>query len=91
MYSMLMYTVCVYTCMCVRTRDDLQQKHELQAIPEVLLDVLDLGTSLPQVGVTPCCERLGWERGGVGSGPEAREGGAALFCQDDCENLSTCL
>lgn len=41
-----------------RTWDDLQQQHEFEAIPEVLLDVLDLRAGLPKVGVAPRRERL---------------------------------
>lgn len=40
------------------TWDDLQQQHEFEPIPEVLLDVVDLRAGLPQVGVTPRRERL---------------------------------
>ena len=39
-------------------RDDLEEEHELEAVPEVLLDVLDLRPRLPQVRVHPCRERL---------------------------------
>ena len=38
--------------------DHLQEEHELQPIAEILLDVLDLGAGLPQVGVHPRGERL---------------------------------
>ncbi len=38
--------------------DDLQQEHELQAIAEVLLDVLDLSSGLSEVRVHPGGERL---------------------------------
>lgn len=39
-------------------RDDFQQQHQLQAIAEVVFDVLDAGAGLPQVTVAPCCEGL---------------------------------
>ena len=39
-------------------RDDLEEEHELEAVPEVLLDVLDLRPRLPQVRVHPCREGL---------------------------------
>lgn len=47
---------------------DLQQQHKFKAISEVLLNVLNLCPSLPQVGVTPSCEGLrgrreSWLRG----------------------------
>jgi len=38
--------------------DDLQQEHELQAIAEVLLDVLDLRSGLAEVRVNPGSEGL---------------------------------
>ena len=38
--------------------DDLQQQHQLQAVAEVLLDVLDGCAGLPQVGVAPGGEGL---------------------------------
>ena len=38
--------------------DDLQQEHELQAIPEVFLDVLDLCSGLAEVRVHPRSEGL---------------------------------
>ena len=38
--------------------NDLEQEHELESIPEILLDVLDLCSSLAQVGVDPCGESL---------------------------------
>lgn len=44
------------------TWDDLQQQHEFEAVPEVLLDVLNLRAGLPQVGVAPRRERLGGSR-----------------------------
>lgn len=40
------------------TGNDLQEQHELQAISEVLFDVLDLCPRFAQVGVAPGCERL---------------------------------
>lgn len=42
----------------MRTWNDLQQQHEFEAISEILLNVLDLCSSFPQVGVTPSCESL---------------------------------
>ena len=39
-------------------RDDLEQEHELEAIAEVLLDVLDLGAGLAEVRVDPRGEGL---------------------------------
>lgn len=42
----------------VFTWDDLQQQHEFQSIPEVLLDVLNLRSCFPQVRVTPSCKCL---------------------------------
>lgn len=44
------------------TWDDLQQQHEFQPIPEVLLDVLNLRACFPQVGVTPSCKCLQTEK-----------------------------
>ena len=44
-------------------RDDLEEEHELEAVPEVLLDVLDLRPRLPQVRVHPCREGLQCGRG----------------------------
>ena len=38
--------------------NNLQQEHELEAIAEVLLDVLDLRAGLAQMGVYPCREGL---------------------------------
>lgn len=38
--------------------DDLQQQHQLEAVAEVLLDVLDGGARLAQVRVAPCREGL---------------------------------
>lgn len=43
-------------------RDDFEQQHQLEAIAEVLVDVLDAGAGLPQVAVAPCCEGLRTER-----------------------------
>ena len=39
-------------------RDDLEQQHELEAVAEVLVDLLDLGAGLAQVRVAPGGERL---------------------------------
>ena len=36
----------------------LEEQHELESIPEIFLDVLDLCSRLPQVGVHPGCEGL---------------------------------
>lgn len=47
--------------------DDFQQKHELQAIAEVLVDVLDAGAGFPEVAVAPCREGLEGDRGNVKS------------------------
>lgn len=38
--------------------DDLQQQHELEAVAEVLLNVLDLGASFTEVGIAPGGEGL---------------------------------
>ena len=38
--------------------DDLQQEHQLQAISEIFLDVLDLSSSLSEMGVDPGSEGL---------------------------------
>jgi hypothetical protein len=38
--------------------NDFEQQHQLQAVPEVLLYVLDLGAGLAQVRVDPCREGL---------------------------------
>ena len=43
--------------------DDLEEQHQLEAVPEVLLDVLDLGAGLAEVRVDPCREGLQEERG----------------------------
>lgn len=40
------------------TWDNFQKQHEFQSIPEVLLNIFNLNTSFPQVGVTPGCEGL---------------------------------
>lgn len=40
------------------SRDDLEKQHELEAIAEVLLDVLDLRSGLPQMRIHPCREGL---------------------------------
>lgn len=48
------------------TWNNFQEKHEFEAIPEVVLDVLDLCPCLPQVGVTPGCESLGENRVEIG-------------------------
>ena len=39
-------------------RYDLEEKHQLEAVAEVLLDVLDLSSRFPQVGVHPSSKRL---------------------------------
>ena len=39
-------------------RDHLQEQHELQPVPEVLLDVFDLGAGLAEMRVDPCREGL---------------------------------
>ena len=46
-------------------RDDLEEEHELEAVSEVLLDVLDLRPRLPQVRVHPCREGLQGRRRGL--------------------------
>lgn len=38
--------------------DHLKQQHQLEAVAEVLVDVLDAGAGFAQVAVAPCCERL---------------------------------
>lgn len=44
---------------CLRlTWDDFQKEHELKAIPEIFLDVLNLSASFPEVGVAPGGEGL---------------------------------
>lgn len=53
------------------TRNDLQEEHELESVPEVLVDVLNLRASLPKVGVAPGCEGL--ERQNT-AGPEGQHG-----------------
>ena len=42
--------------------DDLEKQHQLQAIAEVFLDVLDASAGFPQVAVAPCCESLETEK-----------------------------
>lgn len=39
-------------------RDDFQQQHQLQAVAEVIFDVLYASAGLAEVAVAPCCERL---------------------------------
>ena len=38
--------------------NDLQQTKEVDSITEILVEILDLDTNLPQVRVAPCCEGL---------------------------------
>lgn len=45
-------------------RNYLQKEHELEAIPKVLLDVLDLSASFAQMGVDPSSESLQEEKNG---------------------------
>lgn len=57
--SLQIWLVRMSPCYILRlTWDDLQQEHKFQPIPEVLLDVFDLCSGLPQMGVTPRSERL---------------------------------
>jgi hypothetical protein len=39
-------------------RDNLEEEHQLEAVPKVLLDVLDLGAGLAEVRVDPGGEGL---------------------------------